>query len=133
MSAFTNIYVLYLQQNRYYIGRSANPAKRFREHVNGHGSEWTRKYKPIELIQIYENQSHYDEDKYVKEYMTLYGIDNVRGGSYVTEYLHKYQIYNLKREIWNATGCCLRCGNKNHYVKHCYALKDVTGESILDF
>ena len=79
----TNVYVLHLECGKYYIGKSDNVNNRYFQHLNGSGSAWTRKYKPISLEKIIENVSSFEEDKITKEYMSKYGIDNVRGGSYV--------------------------------------------------
>jgi predicted GIY-YIG superfamily endonuclease len=127
----TNIYILKLNNNKFYVGKSFNPEKRFLEHLSGEGSTWTKKYEPIEIETIIPNASHFDEDKYVKEYMNKYGIDNVRGGSYVKDVLDEIDKYNLKKEIWAATDCCTQCGRKGHYVKDCFANTDVYGESLL--
>jgi predicted GIY-YIG superfamily endonuclease len=81
-----HIYILRLEEGKYYIGKSENPIKRYEAHLAGTGSSWTKKYPPIELINVIENSSAFDEDKYTKEYMATYGIDNVRGGSYVTQF-----------------------------------------------
>lgn len=129
----TNIYVLKLQNNKYYIGKSFNPNKRFLEHLNGQGSTWTQKYEPIEIEKIIQNASDFDEDKYVKEYMNKYGINNVRGGSYVKELLDENEIFNLKKEIWGATNKCTQCGRANHFVKDCFAETDVFGDSIVNW
>jgi len=75
----TNIYILKLKQGKYYIGKSDDPHKRFIEHVEGRGAYWTKKYEPLELERIIENASPFDEDKYTKEYMSIHGIENVRG------------------------------------------------------
>ena len=83
----TNIYILRLKDGRYYIGKTDNVAKRFQEHMNGNGSAWTRKYKPVELVLTIMNASPFDEDRYTEEYMERYGTDKVRGGSYVTNVL----------------------------------------------
>ena len=79
----TNIYVLRLEGGRYYIGKSDNMMNRYQQHINGSGSAWTRQYRPVSLEKIIENVSPFEEDKITKEYMSKYGIDNVRGGSYV--------------------------------------------------
>ena len=42
-----NIYILKLKGGRYYIGKSDNVIKRYEQHVNGYGSAWTKKYKPL--------------------------------------------------------------------------------------
>ena len=62
--------------------------------------------------------------------MSKYGIDNVRGGSYVTEELDDIQHYSLKKEIWAAKNLCTKCGRNNHFVKNCYATTDVDGKSL---
>lgn len=77
------IYVLKLQQNKYYIGKTTEPNFRIDTHFNAKGSAWTKKYKPISVSVIIPNCDNYDEDKYTLLYMSKYGIDNVRGGSFV--------------------------------------------------
>ena len=129
----TNIYILKLQNNKYYVGKTNNIKKRILEHESGSGCLWTSIYKPIKIINVFANVSSFDEDKYVKEYMQLYGIDNVRGGSYVSQDLNPIQIYSLQKELWAATDCCTRCGYSGHFIKSCYAKIDVNGNTIIDF
>lgn len=119
----TNIYILRLEGGRYYIGKTNNLIKRYEEHLNGNGSAWTRKYKPISLEKTISNASPFDEDKYTKEYMSKYGIEKVRGGSYVEVDLDDLQKESLNREIWGAKDCCTNCGKKGHFVKDCYVKK----------
>jgi len=126
----TNIYILKLADNKYYVGKSKDPEKRFLEHVNGDGSTWTTKYEPIEILRVIKDASPFDEDKFVKEYMSKFGIKNVRGGSYVKEVLDEIELYNLKKEIWGATDCCTQCGRKGHFIKDCFATTDVDDDSL---
>lgn len=44
------IYILKLKNNKYYIGKTLNVENRFHQHINGTGSSWTKKYKPISII-----------------------------------------------------------------------------------
>lgn len=74
------IYILKLKNNKYYIGKTNNVNNRYEQHLNGYGSSWTKKYKPLSILKKILSTSPFDEDKYVKEYMSKYGIDNVRGG-----------------------------------------------------
>jgi len=62
----TNIYILKLEGGNYYVGKSDNPAQRFIQHINGEGAGWTKKYRPIKLLNIIPNASGFDEDKHVK-------------------------------------------------------------------
>ena len=81
------------------MGKSDNPAQRFIQHINGEGAAWTKKYRPLKLLNIHENQSPFDEDKYVKEYMNKYGIDNVRGGAYVSNELDEVKVQTKSEKI----------------------------------
>lgn len=128
----TTIYILELEHGRYYVGKTDNVGKRFHEHMTGKGSSWTRKYKPVSIEKSIPNCSPFDEDKYVKECMAKYGIKNVRGGSYISDELNDFQIDSLKKEIWNAKNCCLRCGHNNHFVKDCFASTDIDGDEIYE-
>jgi len=126
----TNIYILELVENKYYIGKSKNPQERYIDHFNGNGSEWTIKYKPIKIKTIIEHASIFDEDRYVKEYMSIYGIDSVRGGSYSTITLSDCQKSLLINEIRGATDKCIKCGRKGHFIKNCYAKTNIDGTKI---
>ena len=126
----TNIYILRLEGGRYYVGKSDNVANRYQQHINGNGSAWTRKYKPIVIAKTIQNASPYDEDRYVKEYMDIYGIQNVRGGSYVEIELSEFHKEALKMEIWGAKDLCTNCGRSGHWVKDCHAKTDASGNKI---
>jgi predicted GIY-YIG superfamily endonuclease len=66
------IYVLQCENNRYYIGKTDRPLEtRVEEHFNRCGSEWTRKYRPIKVVEIKQNADEFDEDKYTKLYIVV--------------------------------------------------------------
>ncbi len=60
------IYILKLEQNKYYIGKTNNPKLRLKQHINNNGSSWTKKYKPVSILKIHNNCDPFDEDKYTK-------------------------------------------------------------------
>ncbi len=126
----TSIYILQLEKGKYYVGKSDNPKGRFQEHKNGTGSAWTRTYKPVQIVKIIPNASHFEEDKITKEYMAKYGIENVRGGSYVSQSLTRDQTAFLQKEIWGAQNKCTRCGRLGHFVQDCYARTDSKGYEL---
>jgi predicted GIY-YIG superfamily endonuclease len=43
----TNIYILKLQNNKYYIGKTNDINSRYKQHLCGSGSAWTKKYRPF--------------------------------------------------------------------------------------
>jgi len=115
----TNVYVLELVGGKYYVGTTSNIAIRYQQHLDGQGSSWTHKYPPISLLKIYQNTSPFDEDRITKEYMAIYGIDNVRGGSYVRLQLSPEIKQKIQREIRGALGLCIQCGEAGHFIRHC--------------
>ena len=116
----TNIYVLRLEGGRYYIGKSNNVIQRYQEHLKGTGSAWTKKYKPVSLVKTIDNVSPFQEDATTKEYMSKYGIDKVRGGSYVQIELDAVQLEALNREIRMSMDVCAKCGKAGHFGGDCY-------------
>jgi len=126
----TTIYVLRLEGGRYYVGKSDNVIKRYQQHLDGSGSAWTRKYKPVSLEKTMEHASPFEEDRVTKEYMSRYGMDKVRGGSYVGLELSESQTDALQRELWSAKDLCTRCGRPGHFVKDCHATTNVSGYTI---
>ena len=125
-----HIYILRLSTGKYYIGKTKNVDKRWEEHISGNGSGWTKKYKPLSLIKSVVSTSHFDEDRYVKEYMEKYGIENVRGGTYSNMVLDANCITVLEKEIRHSNNLCVRCGRGTHFVKDCYATTNSDGKAI---
>lgn len=117
------IYILQLISNKYYIGKTTNPTFRLDSHFNSNGSEWTKLYKPIELLELIPDCDPYDEDKYTLKYMASKGIDNVRGGSFIQIKLTDDQINFISNMIKGATDKCFECGESDHFAKDCIKIK----------
>ena len=116
----TILYVLELEHGKYYVGTTNRPLNdRILEHFNEYGSEWTRIHYPIKVIETKYNVDKYDEDKYTKLYMDKYGIDNVRGGSYVSVHLPEYQKKALEKELKTSNDKCFKCNKTGHYANDC--------------
>ena len=113
------IYVLKLTQDKYYIGKTDNPKLRIESHVNELGSAWTKKYKLVNIIEIIPNCDNFDEDKLVKKYMNIYGIDNVRGGSYSQVQLSEKQKQGIRMELITSNDLCYLCGLNGHFSNKC--------------
>lgn len=113
------IYGLQLENGKYYVGRTDNVENRYQQHARGEGAVWTKTYKPIRIILMKLSTSSMDEDKYTKEFMAEYGIDNVRGGSYVTFDLNQQTKDFLQKEIWGSLNFCTRCGQPGHFINNC--------------
>ena len=113
------IYTLKLIQGKYYVGKTTNPSFRLDNHFNSNGSAWTMKYKPIELLELIPNCDDYDEDKYTRKYMDKYGIDNVRGGSFVSIELDKSTIQHLTQMSNGTNDKCFVCSKSGHFAKDC--------------
>lgn len=105
--------------NKYYIGKTEALEFDIRQHRNGGFALWSMiyKYKSHEVL-VY-NPDEFDEDKYTLKYMNKYGIENVRGGSFITYELTRDEISVIKQMIEHARNECSKCGSKTHFVKRC--------------
>lgn len=119
MSKTKFLYVLKLQNNKYYVGTTSNLDKRVSDHFNGKGSEFTKKYSPISLVDSVENPDEFVENDFTKKYMKKYGIDNVRGGSYCQIKLDNSTKKVLEKEMNTANNGCFKCGDTSHFAKDC--------------
>ena len=119
------IYILQLEKGKFYVGKTINPSFRIDSHFNSNGSAWTKLYKPIKMIELIPNCDDYDEDKYTRMFMDKYGIDNVRGGSFVSVELEQSTKIHLT-QMKNGTNC----GKSGHFAKDCKDCKECKEEIV---
>lgn len=125
------IYILKLEENKYYVGRTKNINNRVLEHFTNNGSEWTKKYKPVEIINEYKGDN-FDEEKHTLLTMEKYGINNVRGGSYCKIELTEIDIQKAQQTIYSIQDKCYKCGVKGHYAKECEKIQLLNNPNKLE-
>jgi predicted GIY-YIG superfamily endonuclease len=143
-----NIYVLELQGNKYYVGKTNHTFQRFNQHKSGSGAKWTQKHKVKDLFAFHKNMRDTDENKITIQMMKKYGVRNVRGGSWTKVNMTEAEIKRLEKRI-SARGkrrskssstkkttrakkkiSCTRCGRTSHTVEKCYARFHANGKSL---
>lgn len=97
------LYILKLEQNKYYVGLSTNPSRRIQEHKNGfYSAQFVKKFNYVDNLPFIDlGNVTFDEAKHLEnlktlEFMKLYGYQNVRGGKF--SYRGKY----IKIGMWLA-------------------------------
>lgn len=114
------IYIIQCANGKYFIGSSAKNGKdNVIDHFSKNISEWLCQHPPIDIIGVITDIDHFDEDKYTKIYMKKFGVDNVRGGSYIKTTLPKFQIDAINVELSTASGACFICKKQDHLMYNC--------------
>lgn len=83
------IYVLLLEEDRYYVGRTTNILNRIEQHFTGYGAVYTMTYRPIKVIEVTEELSKEDERNKTIEFMEKYGWEKVRGAGWCSLKINK--------------------------------------------
>lgn len=82
------LYVLELENGKYYVGQTRNVQQRYLRHSRGKGANWTKLHKPVGIIKVVntkitdEHEAAILENQLTFEMAVQYGPDNVRGGGY---------------------------------------------------
>ena len=91
------IYVLKLEEDKYYVGRTSNILIRIEQHFKGEGAIFTKAFKPIKVIELNEELTKQDERNKTLEYMKIYGWQNVRGFAWCSLEIRKPNISPIKK------------------------------------
>ena len=113
------LYVLQCEDDKWYVGKTSDITRRFKQHQDGKGSVWTKEYKPIRIAETRPITSSHDETNLTKDYMKKYGIDNVRGGAYSQLEIPNDIETLIKHELKANTDSCYKCGKKGHFANKC--------------
>jgi predicted GIY-YIG superfamily endonuclease len=113
------LYVLELTNKKYYVGKTTDMMRRYEEHKNGKGSQWTSKYKPLKMLLCRALEGVHDENNTTKDYMKKYGIEHVRGGIYTQMVLPADVTSVLQREFVGTEDKCYKCNLAGHFGSQC--------------
>lgn len=91
------IYVLKLIDNRYYVGRTGNILTRIKQHFTNGGAIYTKKYRPLKVIEIEEEKTRDDEKIKTLAIMEKYGWENVRGACWCCLEIKNLNIEKIKK------------------------------------
>jgi len=115
----STLYVLQLENGKYYVGKTDDINRRYSEHKSGTGALWTKFHKPVKMLETREIKSDQDENNVTKEYMKKYGVVNVRGGAYTKVIMPDSEINFLQKEICSNVDACYNCGKTGHFANKC--------------
>jgi hypothetical protein len=114
------VYVLALDNNKYYVGKTIDIQSTYIEHCDGTKIEWTRIHRPRGIK--WRSIIFYPEEEMmcVRLLIGMYGIDNVRGGIYNNTTLTIEERRSIIAEDqYNHGGICNNCFNQGHLTEDC--------------
>jgi len=117
--SMVTIYVLELEDCKYYVGQSAEPRKRIRQHFKGKGCEWTRRYNPVRKLLTKKKAYISEEDTIARQFMFVFGMENVRGGKYVKIDLADCEKKDIRSSFVSEYGLCFICLKTGHFGRRC--------------
>jgi hypothetical protein len=110
---------------------------RIQDHIEKKGAKWTKAHRPVKPYpyhQTFPGMTRKDENKLTLEWMTKYGIKNVRGGEWCMVKMYPQTVKELESLIKKSKPKkgqnCDRCGRDTHNRARCYATTTVDGVSI---
>lgn len=107
------IYVLELENAKYYVGSTAKFRQRIRQHFDDlGGSRWTRRHRPVRVVETHRfvPEKYYLglEAQVTARYMLKYGVQNVRGAMFCSS------------RDWTLDDASALVGFLGHYNDQCY-------------
>jgi len=119
------VYVLKLEQNKYYVGFTNCFDARILQHILSGGALFTIIYKIIDVIEIYFDADLKLENEITKKYINMYGSKNVRGGNYCritiddfNDNSKKFEQLEIVKEIRNSRRNSIKYYNPLRLLKY---------------
>ncbi|KAJ3148398.1 hypothetical protein HDU89_004728 [Geranomyces variabilis] len=113
------IYVLGLENDCYYVGKSKTPKDQIQQHFSGIGSAWTWLHRPVCVVETQAATTENSEDSLTQRYIRKCGIDRVRGGWFHMPNPSKEEVKVMDRMIRSVTGDCFLRGGPGHFAAQC--------------
>lgn len=120
------VYILQLQNNKIYVGKSHDVTHRLIQHMqaNGHhGNPFIAKYKPTGIflprLGNVTGAGDCQERDETLRHMYRYGAENVRGWKYVSLVLTPKDLHEIEADIRELFDLCRRCGKQGHFRSQC--------------
>ena len=137
MARLGQCYILKLRGGKWYVGYTERGMDRIQDHIEKKGAKWTKAHRPVKPYpyhQTFPGMTREDENKLTLEWMTKYGIKNVRGGEWCMVKMYPQTVKELESLIKKSKPKkgqnCDRCGRDTHNRARCYATTTVDGVSI---
>lgn len=98
------IVILSCENNKFYLESTINIKEKINYYLGANNNtkdwcHWLKMHKPRAIYTIKEAYDIFDEDKYVLYMMYLFGIENVRGGSFKEVNLSSAELVVLEKII----------------------------------
>jgi len=74
------VYVLSLEGSRFYVGFTQDLPHRLSQHFKHKGALWTKRFRALQLVDVYYDVPEFVEHRVTRRYIEQYGPDRVRGG-----------------------------------------------------
>ena len=97
------IYVIRCANQKYYVGRTIDVVSRFNAHARGLGSKWCAAHLPLDGIIELHPDAPFQELVITLKTMQKFGIENVRGGPWVTLCLSPSELETIA-EMFRSEG-----------------------------
>jgi len=121
------LYLLELENDKYYVGQTTDVDFRFKDHKSGKGAKWTKMHRPLcELLRRAitvesAGEAVLLENEMTLRYMEIFGWENVRGGQFVV--VEPYWLQERVGYIYN-----FELNKINYYVPNCKYLFGSTSD-----
>lgn len=131
-----HLYVLQLENGKFYVGQAKDPDRRIGKHFNASGSEWTRMHPPVKELM---RESHQDvdyraaelaENELVLKLMRQYGYDNVRGGFFANTSVEHVEKNLVSHGYGSIISACLVNLSDPPFAEPRYGLSALSSDQL---